>query len=60
MNKEELINGLSPEMQEEKKACKPPEERETILAANFIPLSDEAVEAVAGGGILEFPKPKQS
>ena len=60
MNMTELLNSLSPEMQEKAKACMALEEPETFFAGNGIPLSDEALDAVAGGGIIEFPKPLQS
>jgi hypothetical protein len=60
MKMEELLNSLSPEMQEKAKACKSAEELAAFFAENGIPLSDEALDAAAGGGLIEFPRPKTS
>ena len=52
MKKEELetfIGELSPELQEKIRECKTMEEFNTLLAENDVELSDDALEAVAGG-----------
>ena len=52
MKKEELekyIGELSPEMQEKARACKTKEELNDLLAENDVELSEDALEAVAGG-----------
>ena len=52
MKKEELekyIGELSPELQEKIRECKTMEEFNTLLAENDVELSDDVLEAVAGG-----------
>ena len=52
MKKEELekyIGELSPEMQEKARACKDMQELNALLAENDVELSEDALEAVAGG-----------
>ena len=52
MKKEELekyIGELSPEMQEKARACKDMNELNALLAENDVELSEDALEAVAGG-----------
>ena len=52
MKKEELekhIGELSPELQEKARACKDMKELNALLAENDVELSDDALEAVAGG-----------
>ncbi|MDD6739408.1 MAG: hypothetical protein PUD96_05255 [Coriobacteriaceae bacterium] len=45
----ELLAGLPAELQEQLKAAATQEEAMAILEANFVPLPDEVLEAVAGG-----------
>ena len=52
MKKEELekyIGELSPEMQEKARACKDMNELNAFLAENDVELSEDALQAVAGG-----------
>ena len=52
MNKNKLekyVGELSPEMQEKARQCKDMQELNALLAENDIELSDDALEAVAGG-----------
>ena len=52
MKKEELekyIGELSPEMQEKARKCKTMEELNALLAENDVELSEDALQAVAGG-----------
>ena len=52
MKREELekyVGELSPEMQEKARACKTMEELNTLLAENDVELSEDALQAVAGG-----------
>ena len=52
MKKEEFekcISDLSPELQEKARACKSMEEIYELIAENDVELSDDALEAVAGG-----------
>ena len=52
MTREELekyISELSPEMQEKARQCKTMEELQAMLAENDVELSEDALEAVAGG-----------
>ena len=48
-NLEKYIGELSPEMQEKARQCKTMEELQTMLAENDVELSEDALEAVAGG-----------
>ena len=52
MKREELekyIGELSPEMQEKARQCQTMEELNALLAENDVELSDDALQAVAGG-----------
>ena len=49
-NLEKYIKDLSPELQKKARACKSPEEFTQLAAENDIELSEEALEAVSGGG----------
>ena len=52
MKKEDLekcISDLSPELQEKARACKDNRELYDLIAENDVELSDDALEAVAGG-----------
>ena len=52
MKKEELekyVGELSPEMQEKARECKDMKELNALLAENDVELSEDALEAVAGG-----------
>ena len=46
---EKYIGELSPEMQEKARQCKTMEELQTMLAENDVELSEDALQAVAGG-----------
>ena len=46
---EEYIKDLSPELQEKAKDCKSKEELMELVADNDIEISEDALEAVAGG-----------
>ena len=46
---EQYIGELSPDMQEKARQCKTMEELNALLAENEVELSDDALEAVAGG-----------
>ena len=46
---EKYIGELSPEMQEKARQCKTMEELNVLLAENDVELSEDALEAVAGG-----------
>ena len=46
---EKYIGELSPEQQEKARECKTMEELQTMLAENDVELSEDALEAVAGG-----------
>ena len=46
---EKYIGELSPELQEKARQCKTMEELQTMLAENDVELSEDALEAVAGG-----------
>ena len=46
---EMFIGDLSPELQEKARQCKDMQELQTMLAENDVELSDDALEAVAGG-----------
>ena len=46
---EKYISELSPEMQEKARQCKTKEELNALLAENDVELSEDALEAVAGG-----------
>ena len=46
---EKYIGELSPEMQEKARACKDMAELNALLAENDVELSEDALEAVAGG-----------
>ena len=46
---EKYIGELSPEMQEKARQCKDMNELNALLAENEVELSDDALEAVAGG-----------
>ena len=46
---EKYIGELSPEMQEKARACKDMGELNALLAENDVELSEDALEAVAGG-----------
>ena len=48
-NLEKYIRELSPEMQEKARACKDMQELNDLLAENDVELSEDALEAVAGG-----------
>ena len=45
----ELLNGLTEEQKEKAKACKTPEELTAFLSELDIAMTDEALDAVAGG-----------
>ncbi len=47
---EDYIKDLSPELQEKARKCQSFEELTKLAEENDIPLPDEAVESVAGGG----------
>ena len=52
MTREELekyISELSPEMQEKARQCKDMQELNALLAENDVELSEDALQAVAGG-----------
>lgn len=52
MKKEELekyVGELSPELQEKARACKDMKELSVLLAENDVELSEDALQAVAGG-----------
>ena len=51
---EKYISELSPELQEKARACQTKEELLELAAENDIELSDDALEAVTGGGCLDF------
>ena len=46
---EKSISGLSPELQEKARACQSMNELLELIAENDVELSDDALEAVAGG-----------
>ena len=46
---EKYISELSPELQEKARACKDMQELNVLLAENDVELSEDALEAVAGG-----------
>ena len=46
---EKYISDLSPELQEKARQCKDMDELNKLLAENDVELSDDALEAVAGG-----------
>ena len=46
---EKYIGELSPEMQEKARECKTMEDLNTLLAENDVELSEDALQAVAGG-----------
>ena len=46
---EKYIGELSPEMQEKARQCKTKEELNALLAENDVELSEDALQAVAGG-----------
>ena len=48
-NLEKYIGELSPEMQEKARACKDMAELNALLAENDVELSEDALQAVAGG-----------
>ena len=48
-NLEKYIGELSPEMQEKARACKDMNELNALLAENDVELSEDALQAVAGG-----------
>ena len=48
-NIEKYIGDLSPEMQEKARECKTKEELNAFLAENDVELSEDALQAVAGG-----------
>ena len=48
-NLEKYIGELSPEMQEKARQCKDMQELNALLAENDVELSEDALEAVAGG-----------
>ena len=48
-NIEKYIGDLSPEMQEKARQCKTTEELQAMLAENDVELSEDALQAVAGG-----------
>ena len=48
-NLEKYIGELSPELQEKARQCKDMKELNALLAENDVELSEDALEAVAGG-----------
>ncbi len=56
INIEEYIKDLSPELQAKARACKTLDELLVLADENDIAIPDEAVEAVAGGGLKANPK----
>ena len=54
MTREELINSLSPEMREKAETCKTEEELKAFFAEHGMPLNDDALDAVSGGGGAMF------
>ncbi len=57
---EKYISDLSPELQEKARACKTKEELLELAAENDVELSDDALEAVTGGGCFDFLFPDNS
>ena len=57
-NLEKYIGELSPEMQEKARACKDMQELNALLAENDVELSEDALQAVAGGCSVsdEYPE----
>ena len=53
---EEYIKDLSPELQEKAKDCKSKEELMELVADNDIEISEDALEAVAGGCSMSSDK----
>ena len=61
MKKEELekyVGELSPEMQEKARQCKDMQELNALLAENDVELSEEVLQAVAGGCTVSDKHPK--
>ena len=52
---EKYISELSPELQEKARECKDMDELNKLLAENDVELSEDALEAVAGGGSCSDP-----
>ena len=50
---EKYITELSPELQEKARRCKDKDELNEFLAKNDVELSEDALEAVAGGGCTD-------
>lgn len=50
---EKYISNFSPELQEKARACKNIDEFKTFISKNNIELSEDALEAVSGGGDTE-------
>ena len=57
MNLEDYIKNLNPELQEKARACSSADELLALAKEAKVPLSDEALAAIAGGGDVEAGLP---